>query len=97
MICSEVRATTLRPRLQHDDGFPLLLIPPDRQYKDTLVLSHGAATPTRSTLARLRPMPLQLLKMKKGDQHLTTNNGSLAQPYNQDEEMKLLGLCSAQI
>ena len=34
---------------------------------------------------------------EKGDQHLTTNNGSLTQPYNQDEEMILLGLCSAQI
>jgi len=63
----------------------------------TLVLSRGAATPTRSSLARLRPMPLQLLNMKNDDQHLTTNKGSLAQPYKQDEEMKLLGLCSAQI
>jgi len=37
-ICFEVRATALRPRLQHDEGFPLCLILLDRQYKFSLEL-----------------------------------------------------------
>jgi len=58
---------------------------------DSQVHSRCAATPILSSLAHLRPQPLQLLNKEISDLHLITN-GSQEQSYNQDEEVKLFGI-----